>query len=132
MDEQAKKYVVLKDTVLPREKGGMETHEAGKELTGEYYEQFADAGALRRVAPPGPPSEESTAGTSRPQALAQETREPLAPLDIVDDRTMAQKVADGDATREELEVMTKDDLQVLAPEGAKGTKAKLITAILGE
>ena len=113
LDEQASRYRVRVDTVIPAEGGGTVKLLAGQVVSGGYYSQFLKTGFLVELPPEdAPPS----AATSRPEPPAEPPTEP--------------EIA-GVLTREELESRTKAELQAIAP-GVKGSKAELIEHILAE
>lgn len=109
--DQSKTYVVLRDTVLPRESGGTITLRAGAKLVDTYYERFVETGIFRV---------ELSAGTSR---LSDEKEETTIPKE-------EDSVAPIVSVRDELEGKTKKELQSIAGVGVKGTKAELIKHIL--
>lgn len=110
MDERTPRYRVRLDTVVPRKGGGLITLKAGEVLDDSYYAQFAATGLLVRV-------DEQSAGADSPETPAfAEVSAEGAPVEPP-------------RTREALELLTKVELQVLAPD-AKGSKADLIEHIL--
>jgi len=112
LDEQAARYRVRVDTVVPAEGGGTVKLHAGQVVSGGYYSQFLKTGFLVEL----PPEEPLSAVTSRPEPLAELPAEP--------------EIA-GALTREDLESRTKAELQAIAP-GVKGSKTELIEHILAE
>lgn len=128
------RYEVLKDTVLPKEHGGMERVRVGDILTGPHYKQFLQTGFIREedpkpvAAPPAEKSEpekvEETAGTSSLEKPAEEPVE--EPVDEGETQCF---------TRSDLEKKTKSELQALAESlslSTSGSKNKIIKTILGE
>jgi len=112
VDQPKTKYVVLRDTVLPREGGGMITLKAGKELTDPYYERFSDAGVFR---------------VEKTEEYVPEDTDPDKDTDTDPDEKQDETKT---PTKEELEALSKTKLQSIAGKGVKGSKAVLIEHIL--
>jgi len=150
MDPRKKhRYRVVRDTILPVENGATERVKAGDVVEGPHYERFLKTGYLVPAPPEEAPEEVSTAqvapdkGAEAPQEAQTEAQstESAGP-DGQDQEDPGEAVGDpgapGEAlvwTRDELEAMTKTELQDVAeeaPSSVRKSKPKLISWLEGK
>jgi hypothetical protein len=123
------KFLVLRDVVLPRENGGMERLNKDSFVYGPHYDPFVQTGVLRRVEPTAAPVE-----PEKPSPVPVAPPAPPAEVPPKDLLVPAEPTPPAEAkkkTRAELELMSKRELQSLAPD-FRGSKTDLISHLLGE
>ncbi len=139
------KYIAVRNgLILPKENGGTVTLSKGQTITGPFYAKYVGLGLEPAVAPPPPkpagPEGVDPSSHDKPKGeeVARSKPEPEPepePEPVVEPEPEEEFEEDGDSlpsSVEELEAMSKADLQTLAEEqglSKSGTKAELIERI---
>jgi hypothetical protein len=106
MGANQEEFEIIKDCVIPDDKGISRKFKIGKVVRGSHYQKFLSVGIVRRRSPSPPP--EPVPEAPSPEPTSGGTAKP---------------------TRDELEAMRKSDILEKFP-GLKGTKAEIIDQIL--